>query len=103
MVAHIESSQVADVGKAQVEVEHFLLVALHLCRHTDGGVLPLLQQGQLLQQHRRLLLAGAEQHPDAGLEQRGERRVIVLCPLGEPRGFPCRGAIQKSQCNLSAT
>lgn len=91
MVAHVESSQVADVGNAQVEVEHFLFVPLHLCRHADGSVLPLLQQGQLLQQHRRLLLARAEQNPDAGLEQRSERDIVVLRPLEKPRGFPCRG------------
>lgn len=57
VMAHIESSQVAEIRKTQVEVEHFLFVTLHLCRHANGSVFSLLHQSQVFQQTGSFLLA----------------------------------------------
>lgn len=68
-VAEVEGSSVAEVGDAQVEVEDVAPVPLRLRGHLDGSVLPVLQQSQLLQQSCSLLLAGAEENLDSGLDQ----------------------------------
>lgn len=90
MVAHVERSQVAEVRNAQVEVEHFLLVPLHLCRHADGSVFPLLHQGQVFQQSGRFLLARAEENADPSLNQGCKHPVVVLCPREGSGCVPCR-------------
>lgn len=68
-VAEVEGSSVAEVGNAQVEVQDVPLVPLRLRGHLEGGVLPVLQQGQVLQQSCRFLLAGAEEDPYPSLDQ----------------------------------
>lgn len=69
VMAHIESSQVAEIRKTQVEVEHFLFVTLHLHRHTNGRVFSLLHQSQVFQQTSSFLLARAKKNFDPCLDQ----------------------------------
>lgn len=69
VMAHIESSRVAEVGNAQVEVEHFLFVTLQLHWHANGSVFPLLHQSQVFQQTGSFLLARAKKNSDASLDK----------------------------------
>lgn len=68
-VAHVESSQIADVGNAQVEVEQLLSAPLHLHWHADSGVFALLHQSQVFQQTGSFLLARTKKNSDPSLDQ----------------------------------
>jgi len=103
VVAHVESRHVAEVRDTQVEVEHVPSVTLHLRRHANGGVFPLLHQSQVFEQTGGFLLARAEKDSDPSLDQGWEHTVVVLRPLEEPWRFSCRVKTRPTQREPRAT
>lgn len=64
-VAHVQRSDVANVGNAQVELESCFFGPFHFCWHMNSNVLSLLYRSQIFQQIGGFLLARAEKNSDS--------------------------------------